>query len=91
MFFFGQPPHHTPTYGVFGKDVKDLQVLSASNSNNVPPQQPQRASTVSTTTTSTVNYLDNHVLEQVPPPQVVQQKVEYNNYFTKNFPRLKKV
>ncbi|CAO3615598.1 unnamed protein product [Mucor hiemalis] len=75
LFFFGQPPHHTPTYGVFGKDVKNLQVLSASNSNNVPPQQPQRASTVSTTTTSTVNHLDNHVLEQVPPPQVVQQKV----------------
>lgn len=75
LFFFGQPPHHTPTYGVFGKDVKDLQVLSASNSNIVPPQQSQQRAPTATATTTTARYLDNHVLEQAPPPQVNQQKV----------------
>ena len=23
----GQPPHHAPLYGVYGKDIKDIQVF----------------------------------------------------------------
>lgn len=65
LFFFGQPPHHTPVYGVVGKDIKDLQVLSAAP-NSQQQQQPIDP--------NMIRSLDNHLLENLPPPTPQQQK-----------------
>ncbi|KAL7318784.1 enhancer of mRNA decapping [Mucor circinelloides] len=71
LFFFGQPPHYTPVYGVVGKDIKDLQVLSA------PSSQPQQQPTVNP---NMIRSLDNHLLENLPPPtpQHQQQQQQYS-------------
>jgi hypothetical protein len=51
-------------YGVVGKDIKDLQVITSyshtTNTNTTP--QPRHVTT-----------LDNHLLEQTPPPPMAQQ------------------
>lgn len=66
LFFFGQPPHHTPIYGVVGKDIKDLQVLSAA-----PNSQQQQQQTIDP---NLIRSLDNHLLENLPPPTPQQQQ-----------------
>ncbi|GAA5805557.1 hypothetical protein HPULCUR_011076 [Helicostylum pulchrum] len=65
LFFFGQPPHRTPIYGVVGKDIKDLQVMNTPSATATPP---------SSTTTIQPSPLDHHVLEQDPPPKVTPVK-----------------
>ncbi|KAI7873142.1 YjeF N-terminal domain-containing protein [Mucor mucedo] len=75
LFLFGQAPFSTPLYGVVGKDIKDLQIISTPSSTTQqqqppPIQQQQQAYTP----------LDNHVLEQDPPPPlVIQAKVARNS------------
>lgn len=64
LFFFGQPPHRTPIYGVVGKDIKDLQVI------NTPSTTTTTTTTPPSTTTIQPLPLDHHVLEQDPPPKV---------------------
>lgn len=72
LFLFGQAPFCTPLYGVVGKDIKDLQIISTPTSTQPistapPPQQQQQQAYIP---------LDNHVLEQDPPPPlVIQAKV----------------
>ncbi|KAK4515395.1 RNA-dependent ATPase rok1 [Mucor velutinosus] len=67
LFFSGQPPHYTPVYGVVGKDITDLQVLAAA----VPTSQPQQSPTVNP---NMIQSLDNHLLENLPPPIPQQQQ-----------------
>ncbi|KAI8974492.1 YjeF N-terminal domain-containing protein [Pilobolus umbonatus] len=38
LYFFGLPPHSTPVYGVYGKDIKDLQLIPPTT-DNTPTQQ----------------------------------------------------
>ncbi|KAG2199825.1 hypothetical protein INT47_009438 [Mucor saturninus] len=67
LFLFGQAPFSTPLYGVVGKDIKDLQIISTPSSTTQqqqPPIQQQQ---------QTYTPLDNHVLEQDPPPPLVIQ------------------
>lgn len=68
LFFAGQPPHYTPVYGVVGKDIKDLQVLSAAPP--PPVSQPQQPPIVNP---NMIRSLDNHLLENLPPPTPQQQ------------------
>ncbi|KAI8975468.1 YjeF N-terminal domain-containing protein [Mycotypha africana] len=56
----GQKPLQAPVYGVYGKDIKDLQVLSAPLQSQQQKQQQQR---------QREPILDNHLLEDIPPPK----------------------
>ncbi|OAD04020.1 hypothetical protein MUCCIDRAFT_163539 [Mucor lusitanicus CBS 277.49] len=55
-------------YGVVGKDIKDLQVLSAAPP--PPVSQPQQPPIVNP---NMIRSLDNHLLENLPPPTPQQQ------------------
>ncbi|CEP17970.1 hypothetical protein [Parasitella parasitica] len=71
LFFPGQPPHHTFVYGIIGEDVKDLQVLSAATNS-------QKLQT--TVNSNMFRSLDNHILENLPPP-TPQQRQQYSEKF----------
>lgn len=71
LLFPGQPPHHTPVYGIVGKEIKDLQVLAAAT-----PSKP--------TTTKTKAPLDNHLLDHEtfhqPQEKVKKKKTLYCHF-----------
>ncbi|KAG1536990.1 hypothetical protein G6F49_012876 [Rhizopus delemar] len=38
LYFFGQPPHHAPIHGIYGKDIKDLNTESIQQQQQQKPQ-----------------------------------------------------